>query len=130
MGLALQGRGEPAVLTPSVAASEIGRPRRVTRWWALYLAGGAALTIAFVFVHADILFNLVGISSPIAILIGIRLNRPAQKLPWLLFAAGQAFFVAGDILTYNYPAIFGTDLPFPSLGDPLYLAVYLSLIHI
>jgi PAS domain-containing protein len=98
------------------------------RSWAIYLAAGAALTISYVFLHENVLFNIVGLTSPIAILIGIHKHRPAQKLPWLLFAAGQALFVAGDILTYNYPAIFGTDVPFPSLGDPLYLAVYPCLV--
>jgi hypothetical protein len=104
------------------------RPGLAGRWWAIYVAAGTVLTLAYVVLHATILFNLVGISSPIAILVGIRRNRPAHPLPWILFAAGQALFVAGDIITYNYPAIFGTELPFPSLGDPVYLAVYPCLV--
>ena len=67
-------------------------------------------------------------SSSIAILVGIRLNRPTDPWPWLLFAAGQGLFWAGDILTYNYPAIFGMEVPFPSWGDPVYLAVYPCLV--
>jgi hypothetical protein len=45
-----------------------------------------------------------------------------------LFALGQMLFVAGDVITYNYDKIFGTDLPFPSIGDVLYLSVYPCLI--
>jgi diguanylate cyclase (GGDEF)-like protein/PAS domain S-box-containing protein len=114
----LGGAGDPA-----------GRvDARPSRWWAAYLAAGVAMTLAYVSLHAGVLFNLVGLSAPIVVLIGIRVNRPPHALPWLLFAAGLGFFVAGDILTYNYPAIFGTEVPFPSLGDPLYLAVYPCLV--
>jgi diguanylate cyclase (GGDEF)-like protein/PAS domain S-box-containing protein len=78
--------------------------------------------------HTSIVFNLICISSPVAILVGIRLHRPADQMPWFLFAIGQALFVAGDVITYNYPALFGSDIPFPSIGDPIYLAVYPCLI--
>jgi hypothetical protein len=100
-------------------------------WWAIYLAAGATLVLAYFLVpalHASVFFNLVCLSSPIAILVGIRIHRPAKRLPWFLFATGQALFVAGDIVTYNYTAIFGTEIPFPSIGDPIYLAVYPCLI--
>ena len=52
------------------------------------------------------------------------MHQPAARLPWYLIALGQAFLVAGDVLAYNYKAFFGTALPFPSVADPLYLAVY------
>ena len=69
-------------------------------------------------------FNAISISAVVAILVGVRLHRPKHVLPWYLFAVGQLLFTGADILTYNYPALFGTELPFPSIGDPLYLAVY------
>ena len=50
------------------------------------------------------------------------------KLPWYLFALGQTFFVIGDVITYNYDRFFGTELPFPSIGDVFYLSVYPCLI--
>ncbi len=78
--------------------------------------------------HSPVLYNLICLSSPVAILVGIGLHRPARRLPWLLFAGGQALFVAGDVITYNYPALFGSEIPFPSIGDPVYLAVYPCLI--
>ena len=43
-----------------------------------------------------------------AILIGVAIYRPQHKLPWLLFALGQVFFVAGDVISYNYEKFFGT----------------------
>ena len=49
-------------------------------------------------------------------------------MPWFLFAAGLAFFTAGDVITYNYERFFHTPLPFPSVGDVMYLAVYPCLV--
>src|SRR3984957_2339179 len=81
----------------------------------LYLAGP---------LNAGPVFNVIGFSGVIAIGVGVRTHKPAARLAWYLIAAGQAFFVAGDVLSYNYKALFGTALPFPSVADPLYLAVY------
>jgi diguanylate cyclase (GGDEF)-like protein/PAS domain S-box-containing protein len=74
------------------------------------------------------LFNAIAISSPIAIVIAVRYGKPQVRLPWYLFALGQTFFVAGDVITYNYDRFFGTDLPFPSIGDVFYLSVYPCLV--
>jgi hypothetical protein len=79
----------------------------------LYLAGP---------LNAGPVFNLIGFSAVIAIVVGVRTHKPAARLAWYLIAAGQAFFVAGDVLSYNYKALFGTALPFPSVADAVYLA--------
>src|SRR5205807_7315167 len=73
-------------------------------------------------------FNVLGLSSVIAIIVGVRLNRPEHRLPWYLLAFGQALFISGDVITYNYPKLFGTEIPFPSVGDIFYLAVYPCLV--
>ena len=52
------------------------------------------------------------------------MNHVEYKLPWVLIALGQVFFVTGDVITYNYQRFFGTELPFPSIGDVFYLSVY------
>jgi diguanylate cyclase (GGDEF)-like protein/PAS domain S-box-containing protein len=70
------------------------------------------------------LLNLIALSSPIVILVALRLNHVEYKLPWVLIALGQVFFVTGDVITYNYERFFGTELPYPSIGDLLYLSVY------
>src|SRR4030067_1208076 len=75
------------------------------------------------------LFNLSSFASPAAIVLAIRVWRPAVQLPWCLFALGQTLFVVGDVITYNYATWFnGAELPFPSIGDVLYLSVYPPLI--
>ena len=39
----------------------------------------------------------------------------------------MALFWLGDLYTYSYPRLFGADVPFPSLGDGAYVAVYPAL---
>lgn len=110
------------------AADTVPMKRRA---WLLYLLGGALLTLCWEFVPGmkqGVVFNLIAISSPVAIVIAVRIWKPERKLPWHLFALGQTFFVMGDVITYNYDRFFGTDLPYPSIGDFFYLAVYPCLV--
>jgi diguanylate cyclase (GGDEF)-like protein/PAS domain S-box-containing protein len=94
-------------------------------WW-LYLALMMPIALAYLAgpLNAGPVFNGIGFSACIAIVLGVRIHKPAARLPWYLIALGQGFFAAGDVLAYNYKAFFGTALPFPSVADPLYLAVY------
>jgi diguanylate cyclase (GGDEF)-like protein/PAS domain S-box-containing protein len=94
-----------------------------TAWW-LYLA--VMLPIAVLYLAGPLnsgpVFNLIGFSGVIAILVGVRTHRPTARLAWYLIAAGLAFFVAGDVLSYNYATLFGGTLPYPSVADAVYLA--------
>ena len=57
--------------------------------------------------------------------VGIRRNRPSYALPWWLFAAGLCLYWLGDLYTYSFPKyILHHEVPFPSIGDAIYLAVY------
>jgi len=68
-------------------------------------------------------WGLIGLSGVLAILAGLRLNRPAHKAPWLLLAAGLLSFAAGQ-LSFLIAAQLRVVLPFPSFADVLYLAEY------
>jgi diguanylate cyclase (GGDEF)-like protein/PAS domain S-box-containing protein len=101
------------------------------RAWLLYLCGGIAALLVFLFapgMRQGWFFNLIALSSPVAIVIAVRMWQPEVRLPWYLFALGQTFFVIGDVITYNYDTFFGTELPFPSGGDVAYLSVYPCLV--
>jgi diguanylate cyclase (GGDEF)-like protein/PAS domain S-box-containing protein len=68
-------------------------------------------------------WGLLGLSGVAAIVAGVALNRPARKAPWLLLAVAQLSFVAGQ-LSFLVAGLLGTQLPFPSFADVLYLATY------
>src|SRR5580693_6137112 len=94
-------------------------------WW-LYLLVMLPLSAAYIAgpLNAGPVFNAIGFSACIAIVAGVRMHRPASRWAWYLIALGQALLASGDVLAYNYKAFFGASLPFPSIADPLYLAVY------
>jgi diguanylate cyclase (GGDEF)-like protein/PAS domain S-box-containing protein len=107
--------------------------------WLVYLAAAATATAVYFFAgHSSYLINLIGISSPILILVAMRLHRPSAPWAWRLLALGQFLFIAGDVVSYNYfrlnelmPGAFpleGGDVPFPGIADLLYLAVYPCLV--
>ncbi|WP_030435679.1 putative bifunctional diguanylate cyclase/phosphodiesterase [Actinoplanes subtropicus] len=66
---------------------------------------------------------LLGYSSAAMIVLGVRLNRPARRLPWYLIAAALVFFNSGDNL-YNLIIATGRTPAFPGPADVLYLLVY------
>ena len=94
-------------------------------WW-LYLAVMVPITVAYLAgpLNAGPVFNVIGFSGAAAVVAGVRIHRPAARWAWYLIALGLVLFVAGDVLAYNYKALFGGALPFPSIADPVYLAVY------
>jgi diguanylate cyclase (GGDEF)-like protein/PAS domain S-box-containing protein len=102
------------------------------RAWILYLVVGGLLTAAYLWLPQlkanGPLINLLGLSSSVAIAVGIYLHRPKARAAWLLFIVGQFLFFAGDLYTYSYPKLFGVDVEFPSLGDAIYLMVYPALV--
>jgi diguanylate cyclase (GGDEF)-like protein/PAS domain S-box-containing protein len=113
----------------------MSRPPRLdwrARAWVLYLAVGALLTGAYLWFPPltgnGPLINLLGLSSSVAIAVGIYLHRPKARAAWLLFIVGQFLFFSGDLYTYSYPKLTGAEVEFPSLGDVIYLTVYPALV--
>ena len=111
-------------MTPSALTAAFDR-RRV---WLTYLLFGALVCGLYVFVHplkgSGPVINGLGLYGVVGIVAGIRIHRPQARLAWWCFAAGLALFWLGDLYTYSYPKLFGADVPFPSAGDAIYLAVY------
>ena len=92
-----------------------------------YLAIGAALILLHGAIETgslpqSLLYDAIGASAIVVALIGVWVNRPDRRLPWVLMAVGQGLFVAGDLL-WNWYEIIG-ESPFPSLADALYLSGY------
>jgi diguanylate cyclase (GGDEF)-like protein/PAS domain S-box-containing protein len=99
------------------------------RVWILYVVGALATLAGYYASDQTVLiFHVIGVSAAVMILVGVFLHKPTHRLPWVLFAVGQLFFVAGDVLSYNYEKFFGTELPYPAISDAFYLAVYPCLV--
>ena len=101
------------------------RPR-IALWWA-YLGIGAFSLLTFNLLPTggqaqSLLYDVMGASAVVVALVGVRLNKPDRRLPWILMAVGQGLFVAGDLL-WNWYDLIGVD-PFPSVADVLYLSGY------
>jgi len=98
------------------------------RAWKLYLAAGAFGTVLYLttppFAGSAPFMNLLGLSGVLAVVIGIRRHRPVSRVPWWCFVVGLGLFWLGDVYTYSYPKLLHHEVPFPSFGDGLYVAVY------
>ena len=54
---------------------------------------------------------------------GVVINRPTRKMPWLLLAAANLSFIAGQ-LSFLIAGRLHVQLPFPSFADGFYLLEY------
>ncbi len=106
-------------------------PQRSRHLWWIYLLFGAVICGLYVFVPplkgSGPVINGLGLYGVLGIVAGIRIHRPQARLAWWCFALGLCLFWLGDLYTYSYPKLFGADVPFPSIGDAIYLAVYPAL---
>ncbi len=102
-------------------------PRIAIQPWSAALVVGLILTAAY-FVLPDGLaqsvgYNVIGLLTVGAVLAGVRLNRPADKLTWWLFAAGSLCSIGADVVVTIYTSL-DVELPTPSLADGMYLVAY------
>jgi signal transduction histidine kinase len=68
------------------------------------------------------IYQAIGLFSLLAVVVGIRRNRPARTGAWWVLAAGVACFFFADVVWIR------VDYVFPSLADVLYLMGYGCLI--
>jgi diguanylate cyclase (GGDEF)-like protein len=93
-----------------------GRPARV------FLLCGLGAVAAYLLVPEGArqdCYRAIAVAGILAIVVGIRVNKPRMRLPWILFALGQACFVVGDVLFNHYG-----DVDHATLADAFYLLGY------
>jgi len=93
--------------------------------WRSVLVVGMLATAVHSTVHGALqpyLYDTIAVFAPVAILLGIRLHRPARPRPWVLLAAGTGLWVVGDLL------FAAAHDAFPSVADIAYLASYPALV--
>jgi diguanylate cyclase (GGDEF)-like protein len=102
---------------------------RQRSWW-VFLALGIAVLCAYLAMPAgtarDVVYILIGLACGVAMVVGVRLHRPARPMAWYLMALGQFSSVAGDVV-YNWLDHVLHVSPFPSVADVLYLSAYPTL---
>ena len=69
-------------------------------------------------------WGMIGLSGALAIVVGVLINRPARKMPWLLLAGANLSFATGQMIFLVFTHILHVNLPFPSVADVFYLATY------
>jgi diguanylate cyclase (GGDEF)-like protein/PAS domain S-box-containing protein len=71
-----------------------------------------------------VLYNGIGLSGAIAVVVGVRRHRPASAMPWYVVAVGLVLFTTGDGVYYAMDNLLHVTPPFPSIADVFYLAFY------
>jgi signal transduction histidine kinase len=94
-----------------------------------YLGAGLALIALYYALPWDslgqkIVYDVIGLSSAVAVVLGAVIYRPSMRLPWWLFGAGLLAFTCGDIIFNLYADLWHKDPPIPSAADVFYLAGY------
>ena len=72
----------------------------------------------------QLLYDAIGACSAAVVILGARIHRPRQLLPWYLFGAGLLAFSVGDVVFNLYAELWHRDPPVPSVADAFYLAGY------
>jgi diguanylate cyclase (GGDEF)-like protein len=95
--------------------------------WVLWTTAGVLAILAHLAVPDGLpnalLNEAIGVASFVAILVGVRMHRPARPVLWYFLAAAQAAVVIGDALFDYYKYVADTD-PYPSVADLSYLMLY------
>lgn len=96
------------------------------KWW-LYPIVASAACIGYIFTPDGTLSNVlyvgIGLSAVIAVLVGIRVNRPVSRAAWWAIALGTTMWLAGDVALFWIEHVDG-EMPVPSYADAIYLLGY------
>jgi diguanylate cyclase (GGDEF)-like protein len=99
--------------------------------WLGYLIAGGAAVIAYAVVPggdipAAVIYQLVGLSSAVALVVGVHLHQPAHRAPWYMMAAGLLLWSIADGVGSVW-AIAVDPEAFPTPADAVYLVGYLAV---
>jgi two-component system, sensor histidine kinase and response regulator len=99
------------------------------RWYGVF---GLLATVGYFLLHSpaaqNIWYNLFSLSVPVATLVGVRVHRPAHRMPWLLIALGVFLSFVGDTAWTVYENVLHVEVPFPSFADAFYIGGYTVLV--
>jgi diguanylate cyclase (GGDEF)-like protein/PAS domain S-box-containing protein len=78
----------------------------------------------YIFPQQRLIFVALGITGVTGIVLGVFVNRPVHRVPWLMLAAGNLAFAAGEAAQVVLIQLLHEQNPFPSIADGFYLAAY------
>jgi len=97
-------------------------------WWAV---AGALAALGYVILPATdqarpLLYGLVSLITVLALLLGIRINRPTHTATWYLLAASKVLWLVG-MVTFSRYSFTGGEHPLRYRSDVFVLSSYLVL---
>lgn len=102
-----------------------------THGWIAYLCATGVAAGAYVLTNVAVvqaaIAMAVGASGVAAIVLGIRLNRPVERFPWLLLGGVHVMWAIGWPLWEGHILLEGTPPPTTSLVNLLFIGSYLPL---
>jgi diguanylate cyclase (GGDEF)-like protein len=101
---------------------------RQTRWWLLWSVAGLSLIAVYAVIPSggwwsSLIYLSIGASSPVAMVVGIRLHRPSKPVMWYLIAVTQGLWAVGDAFFLWYLRVLGPDAT-PVLALLCFLVAY------
>jgi PAS domain S-box-containing protein len=90
---------------------------------AYFCLGVALITLHLAVGGSSAVYELIGLSSVVAVVVGIELYKPVHRAAWWGIALAQLLFFAGDVVHLARPSA-----SFPGVPDVLYLVSYLVFI--
>ena len=101
--------------------------------WGWYLGAASPLIVLYFLLPSGglgqgIVFAFVHLSALVAIVAGVKANRPAFAPAWRLIVAGHVVYAAANLVWYVYPLAFDATLPFPSVADALYIPANAAIV--
>ena len=104
---------------------DLVRRSALWQWW--LVLGGAAAVLYLAMPKEDprawAVYNVLGLSAAVLVIVGVRRNRPRRPGLWYFFAAALAFSALGDIVYDIQYFVFGVET-FPAPADVPYLLAY------
>ncbi|NNN08276.1 MAG: bifunctional diguanylate cyclase/phosphodiesterase [Acidimicrobiaceae bacterium] len=101
--------------------------------WKIVLAGGSVLIVGYFFLpnanSQNVVYGFVGMASVGAILLGVHLNAPKNRVAWYCVVMAGVLFTLGDDVYSVYGRNLHLNVRFPSSADALYLAAYPFLFY-
>jgi diguanylate cyclase (GGDEF)-like protein/PAS domain S-box-containing protein len=112
---------------PVADRSVVSRSKQASaRLWLLFVLLETVFVAAYYAFPGNglVLWPPIGVSAVAATVAGVRCHRPVRRAAWLLMAAAELCFIAGDTSYRVLTVVLGEKNPFPSFADVCYLPTY------